>query len=320
MKPFLKYPGGKSRHMPKLKRYLRGEGRLIEPFMGSGAVFMGTSYQHYVCADINPDLIHLYRYVKARPDDFIRETRKLCQDKNNSEDAYYRLRNEFNASDDTDRRSQIFYYLNHAGFNGLIRYSKNGFNVPYGRFKHIAFKEKAIRTFSAKANATDVSFLCADFTQTMSLVGPNDDVYLDPPYTPLTKTSDFTAYSGKRFKSDDHDKLADLSKCAVRGGARVVLSDHDTPQCRARYQGSHFEVCQVARHISARGTSRKPVSEVLVDVFCETSEHDRNIEKGEHGVLDDRAGLTWSAATHGVKGVDDHMKHSARTSEAAGDE
>ena len=79
-------------------------------------------------------------------------------------------------------------------------------------------------------------------------------------------------------------------------------------------------VCQVARHISARGTSRKPVSEVLVDVFCETSEHDRNIEKGEHGVLDDRAGLTWSAATHGVKGVDDHMKHSARTSEAAGDE
>jgi DNA adenine methylase len=57
MKPFLKWAGGKYRILNHIKGVLPAGKRLIEPFAGSGAVFLNTDYDTYLLADANPDLI-----------------------------------------------------------------------------------------------------------------------------------------------------------------------------------------------------------------------------------------------------------------------
>ena len=39
--------------MPKIRSLLRPGKRLIEPFVGSGAVFLNTDYEAYLLADAN---------------------------------------------------------------------------------------------------------------------------------------------------------------------------------------------------------------------------------------------------------------------------
>ncbi|HBT98926.1 MAG TPA: DNA adenine methylase, partial [Sulfurihydrogenibium sp.] len=61
MRPFLKWAGNKYKIVEDIKRLLPVGNRLIEPFVGSGAVFLNADYKSYLLADINEDLINLYR-------------------------------------------------------------------------------------------------------------------------------------------------------------------------------------------------------------------------------------------------------------------
>jgi hypothetical protein len=53
MKPFLKWAGGKYKIIDKVVNNLPAGNRLIEPFVGSGAVFMNTHYESYILGDAN---------------------------------------------------------------------------------------------------------------------------------------------------------------------------------------------------------------------------------------------------------------------------
>lgn len=61
MSTILKWAGNKTAIMPELIKHLPAGQRLVEPFAGSCAVMMTTDYPHYLVADINPDLINLYK-------------------------------------------------------------------------------------------------------------------------------------------------------------------------------------------------------------------------------------------------------------------
>ena len=77
MKPFLKWPGGKYRQVGRISRQLNGGSRLVEPFVGSGAVFLNTHYQQYLLADSNPDLINLYWLLQQEGKEFIEYCRRF---------------------------------------------------------------------------------------------------------------------------------------------------------------------------------------------------------------------------------------------------
>ena len=65
MSTILKWAGNKTAIMSELKKHLPAGPRLVEPFAGSCAVMMETDYPCYLVADINPDLINLYKKVAA---------------------------------------------------------------------------------------------------------------------------------------------------------------------------------------------------------------------------------------------------------------
>ena len=67
-KSFLKWAGNKYRVLPHISKALPSGDRLVEPFVGSGAVFLNFPYSRYLLAETNPDLINLFKTIKREGD------------------------------------------------------------------------------------------------------------------------------------------------------------------------------------------------------------------------------------------------------------
>ncbi|KFC01089.1 methyl-directed repair DNA adenine methylase [Trabulsiella guamensis ATCC 49490] len=73
----IKWAGGKSRVMPELLKHLPEADCLIEPFVGSGTVFMNTDYRRYVLCDSNRALINFFRVVTTDTERLINIARSM---------------------------------------------------------------------------------------------------------------------------------------------------------------------------------------------------------------------------------------------------
>ncbi|WP_029421778.1 Dam family site-specific DNA-(adenine-N6)-methyltransferase [Alicyclobacillus macrosporangiidus] len=262
MKPFLKWAGGKYRIVEHIKRRLPSGRRLIEPFVGSGAVFLNTDYPEYLLSDINQDLIQVYETLKQHGDTFIAYCKELFVPENNTPERYYALRAEFNETTDTWRKSALFVYLNRHGYNGLCRYNANGqFNVPFGRYKRPYFPEEEMRYFARKAQ--HATFVCEDFRVVMGQAQAGDVIYCDPPYVPLSDTANFTDYAAGGFGPDDQRDLARLATALGERAIPVLISNHATDFTEDAYAAADVERLEVRRFISCDGDNRGTATEVL---------------------------------------------------------
>ena len=79
MKPFIKWPGGKSGEIDKIKGCIPDHCRYIEPFFGGGAVFFYLEPQNSAINDISPLLMDFYRLIRDRDPVFRRLL--LCYDR-----------------------------------------------------------------------------------------------------------------------------------------------------------------------------------------------------------------------------------------------
>ena len=262
MKPFLKWAGGKYRIIDRVLNSLPKGTKLIEPFVGSGAVFLNANFEDNYLADTNSDLINLYKQIQLYGNDFITYATSLFVPENNTEIAFYELRNEFNCSTDVLRKSALFIYLNRHCFNGLCRYNSKGkFNVPFGRYTKPAFPEEDVLNFYQKSKAA--VFEVADFKKSMELATIGTVVYCDPPYAPLTATSNFTSYTSDGFTAIDQQALADCAKKLIQRGIPVVISNHDTEFTRAVYAEAQIVSFDVQRFISRDVKNRNKAAELI---------------------------------------------------------
>ena len=73
MKTILKWPGGKEKELPVIRKYSPSyNGRFIEPFVGGGAVFFDTDTEKCCINDKSTELINLYNCAKEKNDDLIK--------------------------------------------------------------------------------------------------------------------------------------------------------------------------------------------------------------------------------------------------------
>lgn len=262
LKPFLKWAGNKFRIIERVKAHLPQGERLVEPFAGSGALFLNTDYPRYLLADNNADLIALYRILQQEGEPFIALCRELFTPQYNSERRYYALREEFNHCHEPRRRAALFVYLNRHGYNGLCRYNRRGgFNVPFGRYKRPYFPADEMHAFHLKAQRAE--FHHADFQTVLGATGPGDVVYCDPPYVPLSPSANFTTYSAGGFDLEQQQALAHLAREAAARGVPVLISNHNTAFTRKIYHDARVQRFQVQRYISCQGQRRLPASELL---------------------------------------------------------
>lgn len=260
---FLKWAGGKYPLVDEIRSRLPPGDCLMEPFVGAGSVFLNTDYDQYYLADINSDLINLYDIVKTRAVTFIDEARRLFTPESNNEKVYYARREEFNLSDDSCRRAQLFLYLNRYGYNGLCRYNLRGqFNVPFGRYRKPYFPEEELLIFAERAQKAH--FICQPYHTALSKVQAGSVVYCDPPYAPLSATANFTAYHTNSFSLREQQHLAELAlKLSRERRIPVLISNHDTELTRLWYRKAHVHVIKARRSISRSVNGRVQVDELL---------------------------------------------------------
>lgn len=259
---FLKWAGGKYGLVDNINRRLPEGRTLVEPFVGAGSVFLNSNFDAYVLADINADLISLYRLLQTRPDAFVREAAGLFVPGNNDKAVYYGLRTEFNQEAEPFRRALLFLYLNRHGYNGLCRYNrKGGFNVPFGAYKKPYFPERELWFFAEKAQKA--RFVCQGYDEVFAGAEPDQVFYCDPPYAPLSSTASFTTYAANGFTLDDQAILARLARETAAKGVPVLISNHDIPLTRELYRDASLDVVAVKRTISRHGHNRQKVDELL---------------------------------------------------------
>ena len=71
LKPFLKWPGGKSKELKVILPNMPANiNNYYEPFIGGGAVYFATNAEHYFINDKSQDLVDLYANIKSA-DNFI---------------------------------------------------------------------------------------------------------------------------------------------------------------------------------------------------------------------------------------------------------
>lgn len=266
----LHWAGGKGNLVDQIQQHFPPKiSTYVEPFVGGGSVFLNTEATNYVINDFNPDIASFWSCLRDHTG-FTENCRKLYSPENDSVDAYYALREEFNSLPRGDvRRAEIFVYLNKHCYNGLCRYNaKGGFNSPRGRHKTklnsgVTFAEAEMCAAKYKLVNNDVIISGVDFRQVFDGLAEGDVVYCDPPYVPLTQTANFTSYTPGGFWSGDQMELARLACEARARGATAIISNHWTDWTENLYRGLGAQLFPVEgrRRISCK--TRKPVKEVL---------------------------------------------------------
>lgn len=257
MSTILKWAGNKSRVMPELLTHLPEGDRLVEPFAGSCAVMMNTDYPAYLVADINPDLINLYRQIKEHTRPFIIIAASLFI-RNRTGESYYAVREAFNHDPSLPllERAAYFLYLNRNGYRGLCRYNKRGeFNIPFGNYAEPYFPLAEIEAFAKKAQRA--TFICADFRETLRLTKAGDVVYCDPPYD-----GTFADYHSAGFDKDEHHDLISML-LDVSERCPVVVSNSDTLYTRSILRAFDITGISVARSVGVAAGKSKRATEII---------------------------------------------------------
>ncbi len=225
--PPVKCQGIKTALVPFILQSIRweGDGRWIEPFLGSGVVLFNALPERAVVSDVNPHIIDLYRgihsgdiTVDAVRAHLEREGERLRQTGPGADESYYyEVRDRFNKEGDP----LDFLFLNRSCFNGMIRFNKKGaFNVPFCRKPERFRKAYVTRITNQVAALTDRmagrdwTFLCRDWRQALASCRPDDFVYLDPPYIGRN-----TGYFNTKWPHKEADELAHLTRQLPCGAA-----------------------------------------------------------------------------------------------------
>jgi DNA adenine methylase len=184
----------------------------------------------------------------------------------NEEGHYYTVRAQNPADLQPVARAARLIYLNKTCYNGLFRENSRGeFNVPFGRYKNPNICD-AGRLRAAAAALQTAELVAADFATVLQTAVARDFIYLDPPYAPLSATSNFTSYSKDGFGAADQERLAEMVHTLTARGCLVMLSNSNAPLIRDLYPANQYRLIEVMarRNINSKGARRGPIKELLI--------------------------------------------------------
>ena len=267
-KPVITWAGGKRHMLDEIRVRLPNEaqyGRFFEPFFGGGAVFFDLEPENAYLSDINPRLINFYQILTTQSERIIQENIELDRelDEANEEERkriYVEYRHEFNKIRDSTnekheevntkrqkspqlltkeelnwderiREAVLFFFLNRTCWNGLYRTNKQGeFNVPMGRnwTRTESLKQRVRAAVPVLSNA---KIFTSDFKDVIPDIQENDLVFFDPPYPPVSETSNFRDYHHDGFGMERQRELKNVAQELNDSvGAQVLITNANTPE------------------------------------------------------------------------------------------
>jgi DNA adenine methylase len=225
-------------------KYPSGLGKTVikyaEPFVGGGAVLFDIlsnyNMEEVYISDINRELILTYKTIRDNISDLISclkilENSYLPANDDKRKEIYYSNRVLFNNYKkrelNTPELAALFIFLNRTCFNGLYRVNSKGeFNVPQGSYKNPCIcDEDNLKAVSKSLQ--NVKIVCDDYKSSRSFIDNNTFAYFDPPYRPLTVSSNFTSYTKDGFNDENQCELAEFIDQVSKRGASIIASNSD---------------------------------------------------------------------------------------------
>jgi DNA adenine methylase len=283
---FLKWAGGKKGLVIVLDKLApKNIERYFEPFLGSGAFFFylvqtKKKFQA-VLSDSNFELINTYKELRDNANELIgilNEHQKNYYQ--NREKYYYHIRDEYIPKCNIESAGR-FIFLNKSCYNGLYRVNRLGnFNVPHGKYINpkICNRDKLIEC-SELLRIYDVEISCNTYKSTTSKCDNNDFVYFDPPYFPISKTSNFTDYTKESFGILEHNELAKEFERLSCVGTNVILSNSNSDYIKTLYRNYDIIKIKTSRNINCNSKKRKDHYDLMVFNYNKNIKDEKIISK-----------------------------------------
>lgn len=286
VKPFLKWAGGKGQLLNKIELIYPFDENITkyaEPFVGGGAVLFDIlnkyDLEEVYISDINPELINTYKVIQNNIEELIYLLWKyhneyIYLDEEDRKMYYNYKRDLFNEMDttlDSIRKAALMIFLNKTCFNGLYRVNKQGlFNVPMGKYKKPCIcDEENLRNISKKLQ--NVKIVCGDYRESRDFIDNHTFIYFDPPYRPITKTSNFTSYTKDSFTDDNQIELGKFVDEMDKRGAKIAISSSDPKNIDPEdnfiddiYSKYNIKRVEANRMINSKGNARGKINELLI--------------------------------------------------------
>lgn len=266
--PVVKWVGGKRQLIDELKPLLPKKVNLYcEPFFGGGALLFALQPSVAIVNDINYDLISMYETIRDNVESLLNELSKHP----NEREHYYNVRDWDRNHETYDTLSSIeraarIIYLNKTCYNGLYRVNNAGeFNTPFGNYKNPNITNAPVlKAVSKYFNEADIKFYHVDYYEVTRQLPRGAFVYLDPPYDPLSSTSNFTGYTRGGFSRDEQIRLRECCDNLNERGIKFMLSNSSTNFIKEQYKDYIITPVKAKRSVNSDPNKRGDVDEVVI--------------------------------------------------------
>ena len=290
------YVGDKYKLITEIKTHFPDNiGRLIEPFVGGGSVFMNVDANEFLLNDIDSFVIAIHKMLCSyvdREEEFFKEFFDIVKKYNLSlsykentvpkelkesfpktyfakynKEAYSRLRDDFNKGGKQDIMQ--LYALLIYGFNRMLRFNKKGdFNLPVGNVDFNQNTYNAIVDYFTLLKDKNVVWYNEDFRVFLNNIDYREDdlIYLDPPY--LITFSEYNKLWNEETERELLNLIDDLNKRNIKFAISNVTHYKGKVNNLFLDWSKHYNSFHIkSNYISFNDNTVKNFNEVLVTNF-----------------------------------------------------
>lgn len=288
-KSYIKWVGGKSQLAAELtKKFPKNISRYKEPFCGSASIFYhlydrpvdifdNTILPKAYLNDSNPFLVNLHVVVKEKLEE-LKEALSRFQYEYISSDSklefYLKKRIYFNSLGISAIQEQpvcmaaLFIVLNKLCFNGIWRVNKkNEFNVPFNNAENVNLCNNVSMRVCSEILNRYAEITCKDFSDLAEDIKEGDFFFIDPPYVPVSKTSNFTAYTKDGWSAKDDVRLQKMLKKIDSANAKFMMTNSPSEKVVDIFSGWNVDYIEAHRFVKALSkdeTERDKVNETIL--------------------------------------------------------
>jgi len=225
----LRYPGGKSRAIARMKQLTPPDfDEYREPFVGGGSFFIHLKQARpdlkIWINDLNPELYFFWKQAQIDSETLAHEVLSVKRERTNGQELFDELLSVDTESLTGLERAVRFFVLNRITFSGVVE--SGGFSQPAFEAR---FTESSIERLAKLGQVLEgIKITHDDYRELLKDGGKDIFTFLDPPYFKATK-SRLYGRNGSLHTSFNHAEFAhEMQKC----NHSWLITYDDSPEIR----------------------------------------------------------------------------------------
>lgn len=268
MKTFIKWSGNKSKHLKKIAHHFpKIYDTYIEPFVGSGAVFLYLQPKKWIICDQNKDLVNVWKQIVFSNEALQIYLNKLGNmiERTSTKELKLILCRSLTRKIDTipfdTKRAAMYLAMKNIVYMGiLLRHSNyyfRGFDMSFYRatqpyFASSTFQNNLRNVHNYLTSTKYKKIIHGDYKDALRNAKEGDFVFIDPPYNE-DKKYDF------KYNINDNspsiDEILEQVKLLDVKRVKWLMTQADTPKVRKIFKDYNISSFQVFRRQSKTHTN-----------------------------------------------------------------